>query len=301
MLSRTPRRPAFTLVELLVVISIIVILVALTATAVLGVRRGMQKTNAEATLQKLDQNLRQKVKGIRDQIQDDTKNGRAEAEYAAAKSLTGNNSEGAKAIMLYARLKQQLPMSYAEARTPFTIGSGSTYTYQPSPAFQSLGSGPFGAATLEQSAVCLYLALAPMGLDGLENQVGTVANNQKTFVDGTGMPVAFIRVLYDGNNNELNLPPLVVNSARDPYDPDNKATAALTALWGGTTQLGGPQLTDAGPYQSSPYRAATNRNHTMALISAGPNNEWIEAPSNSILDGDNLFSYRLRKEGAKGD
>jgi hypothetical protein len=213
--------------------------------------------------------------------------------------------------MLYCRLKQQLPMSYLEARTPFPPAAlGYGFTYQPSPAFREFQTLP-SAATLEESAACLYAALAPTGLDGLEQQTGTTSGGQKVFVDGMGQPIAFIRILYDGNSGELNARPQAINPAQDPYDPDNKATAALSNVMFWTSLLG-PTLSDAGTYNVNalPYRTAaaptpvplrSQRNHTMAVFSAGPNNEWLESPSNGILDGDNLFSYRLRREGAKGD
>jgi prepilin-type N-terminal cleavage/methylation domain-containing protein len=302
MLTRNRRRPAFTLVELLVVVSIIAILVALTATAAFGVRRNMQNQNSEATLQKLDTKVQQKVKDIRDRIQDEVGNkSTGSQEAAVAMTAAGNDKEGAKSIMLYARLKQQLPMSFAEARTPFPpAAAGYGFTYQPSPAFNGLPMS--GSVTLDESAACLYAAIAPMGLEGLEQQVGTNAAGQKVFVDGFGTPIGFIRIAYDGNLNELNTSPQTKNANQDPYDPSGKAAAVFTAnptLW---TSVLGPQLTDAGTYNvnAAPYRT-TNRNHSIALISAGATRKWIDAPATSVFDGDNLFSYRLRREGKHGD
>ncbi len=302
MLTRDRRRSAFTLIELLVVISIIAVLVALTATAAFGVRRNMQKTNAETTLQKLDTKLLQKQKDIRDRIQDDVKKGTAAAEYDAAKSVTGGNPEGAKAVMLYARLRQQLPMSFTEAKTPLTIGSGATlYTYPASPTFTGLPNT--AGATLEQSAACLFAAVGTTGMEGLEQQVGTSPLGYKVFTDGFGTHIGFIRVAYDGDANELNVAPQTTTPGRDPYDPEGRAVTALTALAGAPNYICGPTLTDAGAYTTG-YRAAGNRNHTIALISAGINRQWVDVPappSNGIFTGDNLLSYRLRKEGAKGD
>lgn len=298
MLTRNRRRAAFTLVELLVVVSIIAVLVALTATAAFGVRNGMSKQNSEVTLQKIDTKIRDRVKSIRDQINDDIKNNRTQNEYNAASGLTGN-VEGAKAIMLYARLKQQLPMSITEAQSPFVVNG---YNYPSSPAFKGLNPNP-GGATLEQSAACLYAAVAAMGsLDGLEQQVGTSPNGYKVFVDGFGQPIAFIRLAFDGNAGELNNSPFTKSPNQDPFDPDGKAAGVLTstpALW--TTFLG-PQLTDAGAYSYPTTYRATNRNHAIAIFSAGQNKKYYEVPASSGLfdDADNLFGYRLR-EGRHGD
>jgi prepilin-type N-terminal cleavage/methylation domain-containing protein len=299
MLTRDRRRPAFTLIELLVVISIIAILAALTAAAAFGVRRNMQKQNAEATLTKIDQKIADKVKTIRDQIQDDIKKGTGLPEFDAAKSLTGGNPEGAKAVMLYARLRQQFPMSFAESRTAMTIGSGPTYVYPASPTFRGFQTLP-STATIEESAACLYAALAQTqtGLDGLEQQVGTgPTTGQKVFIDGFGTPIGFIRIAYDGNSNELNTAPQTNNPARDPFDPEGRAVAALTALAGAPNFICGPALAGAGTYPTG-YRATGNRNHTIAVFSAGPNRVYAEP---TIFDGDNLLSYRLRRLGAKGD
>ncbi len=285
-----PARRAFTLIELLVVISIIAVLVALTATAAFGVRRNMQKQNAEVTLQKLDQKVQQKVKTIRDQIKDDT--GKNTAEYNSALALVGNNPDGAKSIMLYGRLKKEFPMSFTEAKTPFTVGA---YQYPASPTFNGLPAT--AGSTTEQAAACLYAALAPMGLEGLENQVGISPSGYKVFVDGFGTPITFVRLAFDGNLNELNTPPQTTAANRDPFDLEGKpaTVVALTALW---PTLNCPTLSDGGAYPTAATYRATNRNHVIALISAGPNKLFAEP---TIFDGDNLLSYRLRKEGGKGD
>ncbi len=296
MLTRD-RRPAFTLIELLVVISIIAVLSAITVAAVFGVRRTMQTQNCEATIGKVNQKLDNRVKEIRDRIQDEVKKGSGSPEYSAALGVAGS-PEGAKSLMLYARLKQQLPMSYAEGNTAFSVGG---YPYPPSPAFREFATLTSNR-TVEESAVCLHAAINAMGMmDGLEQQVGTgPVTGQKVFMDGFNTPIGFVRLGYDGAGGELNHPTYNGNNpGRDPFDPANSATAALTSLWG---TLNGPQLTDAGPYSyPTTYRAnpaLNNRNHAIVLISAGPNKVFAEP---TLYDGDNILSYRLRREGANGN
>lgn len=294
MLTTTRRRHAFTLIELVVVVSIIAVLVALTATAAFGVRRNMQKQNAETTLQKLDQALLQRQKAIRDQIQDDIKNNRAEGPTMVA--AYGGNKDTAQAVMLYARLKQQMPMTFSEAKNGFTVNG---YSYPPSPAFAALPATPVGTpGNVEQSAACLHAIVSAMGpLDGLEQQVGTSTNGYKVFVDGIGSHIGYVRLAYDGNLAELNNRPLALNPAVDPFDPSNKASAALTPLWG---TLNCPTLTDGGTYPTSgTYRGTgNNRYHTTAVFSAGLNRAFADP---GLYDGDNLLSYRLRKEGGSGE
>lgn len=294
------RRSAFTLIELLVVVSIIAVLSAITVAAVFGVRRSMQTQNCEATIGKLDQKLSNRVKELRDRIQDEaTKKG---PEYTGALSVAGT-PEGAKSLMLYARLKQQLPMTYTEGNTPFAIGG---FTYQPSLAFREFNTLP-STASVEESAVCLHAAINAMGMmDGLEQQVGTgPVTGQKVFVDGFGSPIGFVRIAYDGHTGEMNHPTIAVRPGQDPFDPDNKLSTLFTStnppLW---NTLLGPQLSNAtaGPYSyATPYRAnpaQNNRYHAIVLISAGPNRVFAEP---TLYDGDNILSYRLRREGANGN
>lgn len=308
MLTRDRRRTAFTLIELLVVVSIIAVLVALTATAAFGVRRNMQKQNAETTLQKLDQMLQQKMKVTRDQIQEDVNKraGNENTEVYTILNACGGNKEQAKAVLLYARLRRDLPMTFQEAN-PATMANRFTvcgYTYAPSPTFASLPTT--GGNTIEDSAACLYAAIAPMGLDGLEQQVGTNAAGQKVFIDGFGSPIGFVRLGYDGNGSELNNPPFLRGPVFDPFYPNKDGAGNYRDL--GTDFPGGTfnaQVWNAVrpnvAWLTTPAAYPGRRNHVTFCFSAGANRLFPEPPSNGIFDGDNLFSYRLRREGTKGD
>jgi prepilin-type N-terminal cleavage/methylation domain-containing protein len=301
MIPRT-RRSAFTLVELLVVVTIIAILVALTAAAVFGVRRGMQKTNAESTLQKIDQKLLQKMKQMDDQITQDLKKGGTDnPEVVAILNDCGGNKDMAKAVMLFARTRRDMPMTVPEATTNFTVGG---HLYRASPAF----TGMTGGATIEDSAACLYAIIAPMGLDGLENQVGTTSDGRKCFTDGMGQPVGFVRLGYGGNANEIT------NKGQlDPFYPNKTGAGAYRNLANDYNAVTLPgRGTAPNDFQNrvwlsvrpnvtwvtvpSPYPGA--QYHTAFCFSAGLNEEFLDP---NIYDGDNLFSYRLRKEGARGD
>jgi prepilin-type N-terminal cleavage/methylation domain-containing protein len=303
MLTRD-RRSAFTLIELLVVISIIAVLAALTATAVFGVRRNMQKTSAETTLQKIDQKLLQKVKTIRDQIQEDlTKRSGAEnPEVYSVLTACGGDKERAKGVLLYARLRRDLPMTFAEARGNFVVCG---HTYRASPAFASLPAA--GTGDIEESAACLYTAVAAMGsLDGLEQQVGTSQAGHKVFIDGIGQPVGFNRLGYDGNGGELNKAPAfdpfypnksgagAYRNLATEYDATNGANAFNNQVWLAVRQ-------PAVSWLPAPTAYPGLKHHTAFCFSAGLNRTFAEPPSNGIYDGDNLFSYRLRLEGGSGD
>lgn len=306
MATRT-RRPAFTLIELLVVVSIIAVLAALVTTAAFAVRRGAQKQNAEATLTKIDDKLQRRIKETEAKASEDVvkRNGADYPEVYAIMNACGQDKDKAKAVLLYARLRRDLPMTFAEAKSNFTVCG---FTYRASTAFNDLPNSP-SPDPYEESAACLYAAVAQdsTGTGGLEGQiVNGPATGQKVFTDGFGMPIAFVRLGYDGNAGELNKP----TQAFDPFYPNKKsggyanlatdfdATAGAGAF---NTQVWTAVRNPAVAYLPAPGAYPGLKNHTAFCFSAGPNRVWLETPSNTIFDGDNLFSYRLRQEGARGD
>lgn len=303
MMTARTRRPAFTLIELLVVVSIIAVLAALTATAVFAVRRGAQKQNAEATLTKIDGKLLQRIKETQAKIQDDLQN-RAGSDYPEVYTILnacGGDKDKAKAVLMYARLRRDLPMTFAEAKSNFTVCG---YTYRAGAAFNDLPAA--GAGDIEESAACLYAALAQnlSGTDGLDQQVITTANGRKVFTDGFGQPIGFVRLGYDGNANELNKP----TQAFDPFYPNKTGAGVyrnLAADFPGGAANFETQVWDVVrpnvTWVAIPADYPGLKNHTAFCFSAGPNGKFPETPSNTIFDGDNLFSYRLRQEGARGD
>ena len=296
MRTRT-RRPAFTLIELLVVISIIAVLAALLATAVFAARRGAQKQNAEATLTKLDQKLLQKMKDMRDRIEDDYKNNRGEAEFFK-KSALRDKPDVIKAVMMYGRMRRDFPMTFAEATSDFPVAG---YTYVRSPAFRDLPST--GPGDYEESAACFFAAIAQMGTEGLEGQITTTPGGRKVFTDGFGGPIAFVRLGYDGNGNELNPP----NLAYDPFYPNKVGSTYrnLAADYPGGAAAFEPQVWDAVRptvgWVAVPPDYPGLKNHTAFLVSPGPNGTFVDPGFATVYDGDNLLSYRLRKEGGRGD
>ncbi len=305
---RTPRRAAFTLVELLVVISIIGILLALTTAAVVGVRRKQQNEFSEATLTKLDTRIQDKMRKITDQINSDVTNNAAEAPTVV--SACGGNKDVAKAVMLYARMRQQLPMSYYEAKTSFIVAG---WTYRPPAAFATLPTTP-AADPYEESAVCFYAAVAADGLEGLNFQQGNgLTTGLPVFLDGFGTPIAFVRLGYDGNTNELNP---TTPAPLDPFFPAKGHnlgndypgfTANFNAdVWLKVRPCAGlsaplawvPPPQPLGNWNSYPGPKV----HKSFLVSAGPNKQYIDTnPVANLYGGDNLLSFRLRKEGGRGD
>src|SRR5438105_3266921 len=101
-------RPGFTLVELLVVVAIIGVLAALTASATVGVLSSQKQSNTSLTIQTLMGVLDQQWQAVIDQAN-------KEAIPDGVLLMAGSNAPRARVIWIKLRLKQEFPMSYAEA------------------------------------------------------------------------------------------------------------------------------------------------------------------------------------------
>src|SRR5262249_47702093 len=146
------RRGAFTLVELLVVLSIIAILIALSAAATLRFLGVQPATDTRTQLQRLDSTLRTQWSAVADQARKEP----IPADIRPAiEAIAGGDTERTRVIWVKLRLKQAFPTSFAEALNPAPL--------QALPAYQSFLTqlqytaqtppGPF------DSAACLLMAL----------------------------------------------------------------------------------------------------------------------------------------------
>ena len=112
--SRRPHRAGFTLIELLVVITLIGVLAALSAGAFMRVRSSQIKSASEATLVKLNTALDNRWKAIQESVTTD-KN-KNTVQYQQALRDAQGNPDIARSLLLYAKVKNELPMTFAEAR-----------------------------------------------------------------------------------------------------------------------------------------------------------------------------------------
>jgi prepilin-type N-terminal cleavage/methylation domain-containing protein len=270
-------RGAFTLIELLVVIALIAILAALSAGAYVRLRATAMQTATEATLQKLASALDRQMRAVRDQARDDCQS-----------SIPGwspgtwgvSDERSAKAMYLKFKVRAEFPQSFAEARAAKVNWS-------------NMLPASSGLSAFEESAVCLYLALnqarrGEMGITdegvGAGNVKSIGAGGWKVFADNWGTPIGFVRWPY--GNAELSSSTFGQN--QDPQDPEGLLTAIL-------------------PGQGmAPATRATN-NAMPVIVSAGPDRQpgfsdfWMTGVLTNPDAFDNLYSYRLRRAGAKGN
>ncbi len=292
------RRAGFTLIELLVVIALIATLAALSAGAFTQVRKTQMKKATDASLNKLHSALDNRWKAIEESVNEDARKNQGQWQNALA--TAGGDVDIAKSLLLYAKVKNQLPMSFNEARSPTTVGS---ITFAPRANFAAL---PAGTGTYEESAICFYLAIRTSGGggamtdgEGLEQQSSesTAPAGFRLFKDTYGMPIAFVRHAY--SSPELDQAPYVRAGAanKDPFDPtpNGKLATFMTAypaIWGNI-------ILNAPAFAMIPgiYPA---KNNLPTLISAGPNKSY-EANIFGGSNNDNQISYRVRREGTSGD
>src|SRR5262245_44467116 len=117
--ARVGGRPAFTLIELIIVIAIIAILAALTTGAVMRYYSVQQQTNTEVNIRKLNDALQNQwdtvVRQARDQSEPISPQAKALANYAGTA-----DERVARIIHIKLRLKQEFPMNFTEILNPYT-------------------------------------------------------------------------------------------------------------------------------------------------------------------------------------
>ncbi len=313
---RRPHRAGFTLIELLVVIALIATLAALSAGAFFRVRAGQMKSASEATLVKLNTALDNRWKAIQESVGEDKNKNTIPFQQALRDA--GGNPDVARSLLMYAKVKNELPMSFAEARG--TLVAAPPDGLPPNRYYTVVGSIHIGARTNfsvlpasaanyeEQSAICFYLAVTSSGGggamtdgDGLQQQTADAPSfpGLKLFKDAWGLPIVFVRHAY---TPEVDQPPFVRNAAatnKDPFDPAGKLPAFMTAypvVWSNIMAY----TANTPGSANIPATYQGNRNFVPTLVSFGPNKQ----PEGNLFggtDNDNLLSYRLRREGNRGD
>jgi prepilin-type N-terminal cleavage/methylation domain-containing protein len=256
-------RPAFTMIELLVVISIIAILVTLGASAAFRVMAAQQRSNTQLLLNRINSHLQKQFANFNDKFRRENLPNPAwrpgnfasgtTGGTALAMQMANQDTELARVIHFKFRYKQWFPTSFAEVFSPDASGTG---TYLALPAYTSwlsqYGITSAASSTLsaeEESAACLYMILQRGGEttgEGDKGMAGNVkyVNSVPIMTDGWGRALIFCRwPIGDGPPTQLPIGPSVPNGRTalnrngaytsgkfaDPLDPRGKLTSV--AWW----------------------------------------------------------------------
>lgn len=371
---RAPRRGAFTLVEVLVVVALLALLAAIATAAYFRIQGGQQVSAAEATLSKLKSGMDKKWKAVLD-------NAKTTAIPDGLLTAAGGDADRARTMLAYMMLKNEFPTTLAEAcnptqvivTTPSTPAQLGVHVLQPKAAFLAPIRAKFPAPAVltfpypsaEESAACFYLALTATGTrgetftgEGLQNQVGEVTVKFQVngadqtmalpaFTDTWGQPVYFCRHTYltEVNGPEYTKAKPATNQPgspfRDPLDPLGKlATPSpatgpqiATAWSAGTQPVGTQSASSVQQFWTSLFRfnngntvvptphwnyggafpatypcdaptaalSGSPQNWVPSVVSGGPNKKLATAVGANFGGDDDLFSFRLAREGNKGN
>src|SRR5262245_8427078 len=156
--GRACGRRAFTLVELLVVMTIIAVLLALSAAATLRFLGVQQSSNTKTTLTKVQGELDKQWAAVTDQARNEPIPPSVEASIKS--TLAGSDANASRRVrVIYIKLKQRqmFPMTYGEALNPAPLPAVQTYvTYLKQ---RGITTATSGGPLPHESSACLLMAM----------------------------------------------------------------------------------------------------------------------------------------------
>jgi prepilin-type N-terminal cleavage/methylation domain-containing protein len=291
-------RAGFTLVELLVVISIIGVLAALSAAAAFRLSGASQKQFTRKTMTRLESRFKQQKAYVADRAREQSVTGNVLA-------LAGNDRERAKVLLMKLWFKKYFPTSFAEALNPaqgYITPAPAYVTYLQ--GYGIVAGGPPQPPQPHESAACLYMILRhgpeTAGEDDTSFAGATkVINGVPCLVDSWGNPLLYCR--WPTGDPATGISPVNPQGFQpgfnDPDDPKGTlcSQAYITNFGAAFTSVFGYTL----PPRKMPQNQPQSLNLTSVVVSAGNNGLLgLDPLSLAIINppqaNDNLYSSDLR-------
>jgi prepilin-type N-terminal cleavage/methylation domain-containing protein len=293
------RRPAFTLIELIVVLGIIALLATISVAGVMRVQKAQREINSDRTLRAVQIGLDQQWKAA-------VNRAGSENPHDFIIQLTSNggvpDQTRAKALHMMLRLRQEFPQNYAEANynafpgVPPAVRPSFLAMYGPKLVYQA-AIGPGNGTPTDEAAALLIVTLS-QSRDGVAfnvREAGPVqtidvgGKQMPVLVDAWGSPICLRRWATDAEPAavaELNQAPFVtqamINSGNRNYaDQDGK----LRQAWAGKPVAMSWFVTPL-PQVADPF---DGNNRGPFVLSAGQDKTYVTP--------DDLFSFRLQQAG----
>ncbi len=334
MKCHSERRQGFTLVEILVVLTIIAVLMALAAASTSKIIGVSQYNTTANTIRKVYSRLQsQRAAVMKAAEKEDIATTQSSSVYNSILAAAGYNSSspsssiqdwGVRTRVIYTklRLKQEFPMTFVEALGPTPLAAKPAYVK----AFTGL-SGTDTSGVNYQASACLLKALqegrqgsAVTGDDYGSTSVRLFtdsANHSQVpaLVDGWGMPLLYYR-WPTGSSEVDGLAPAVQTSVtgqaasttqsivRDPEDPLGMLMNANWYSTSGRTTFESwchSMTNNSAQYAFYliPVVASSGPDKLPGLTS--PTMAFDTSTGNVDTDKDNVYSFRLMPPGARGD
>ena len=235
-------------------------------------------------------------------------------------ALCDNDWDRAECAWAYANLKREFPETVVEANTPIlfpAVGTAPAYVLQPRANFAKLAGAAAGTAD-EQAAVLLYAVLTEASHRGMIASMDDSATQAQAsvtiggasfsvFKDAWNTPVTYRRFFGADNSrsttgyaqllNEVQNPPYVngktLANMRDPIDPRGKLfPISQTNAWNNAHRLA---------VENALQVTFNGHNRLITAISNGANKANEHDTVNGYTTGDDLYGFRLHKQGNRGD